>query len=307
MERRSAMPQQPDQPTVLRKMFSRGFEKKTSSPENDEYRRIIFEEQLPRVHGGPAKKKKRFRNASAAAADIKRFAFENGADRAAICRINPLWVYKGIEVPHEYGIVLLQSMDYERISTAPEAAAGIEATRVYMTLGETTVRVGEHVRSLGYEAMIHHPRGDRDSNGELMFVPHAASCGLGEHGRNGLLINSDFGPRVRLGMVSTDLELVVDPPRDGGIAKFCEFCLKCLNACPTRAIPVNPSMIGGYDKFTIDVDRCAPMFEKTDGCSICIKDCTFNQPTMEATRARVEWVASWYEVVKSHPGWPHGL
>ncbi len=192
-------------------------------------------------------------------------------------------------------------MDYEKIGAAPEAMAGIEATRIYMSLGETTIRVGEHVRSLGYEAMIHHPKGDKDSNGELMFVPHAASCGLGEHGRNGLLVNRDFGPRVRLGMVSTNLELIVDPPKYEGIAKFCEYCLKCYNACPTQAIPMKPSKVRGCEKFTIDVNRCAPMFEKTDGCSICIRDCTFNQPTEEATRVLVERVASWHEIVKAHP------
>ena len=301
------MTERPERPDVIRRLTEQGFEERTSSPENDEYRRIIYEEQLPRLRGRPSRQRRRFKGAKEATEHLKRFALENGADRVAIGRGNQDWVYSDVEVPYKYGVVLLKEMDYEKIKTAPGDPAGIECTRTYAVLGETTVRVGEEIRRLGHDAMIHHPRGDRNRQSDLMLVPHAISCGLGEHGRNGLMISYDFGPRVRLGMVSTDLELVVDPPQDRGVAKFCEFCTKCLSTCPTNALPTEMRTVRGVMKFTIDMNRCSQYFEKTDGCAICIRDCTFNQPTLEKTRRMMDRAASWYEVVKVHPGWPEGL
>jgi hypothetical protein len=32
-------------------------------------------------------------------------------------------------------------------------------------------------------------------------------------------------------------------------------------------------------KWRLHVDRCLEFFVKTDGCAVCIKECTFNQPT----------------------------
>lgn len=293
-----SVPPQPEQPDIFDRL------RIVSSPESEECRRIIYEQQLPRVQGKASGKHRDFPDPREASAHVKRFALQNGADRVAICRISHEWVYRGIDVPHRYGIILLKAMDYERIMQAPALVAGAETARIYMLLGETTIRLGEHIRELGHDAMIHHPRGDRDSRGELLFVPHAVSAGLGEHGRNGMLINPGFGPRVRLGMVSTDLELVVDRPLEKGIAKFCEYCLKCYRTCPAMALPREKEIIRGSEKFTIDPERCATYFEKTDGCSICIRDCVFNQPTEDKTMRMVNRVAAWHEIVKANPLWP---
>jgi len=298
------MPERPRRPDILEKMMRRGYEKTTSSPENDEYRRVIYEDQHPRVEGKASQKKTPFGNPVETTAEIRRFALEKGADRVGFCLINQDWVYRESKVPHKYGIVLLKEMDYARISEAPAASAGIESTRSYMVLGEIAVSLGEYIRKRGYEAIIHHPRGDRYCRGELLFTPHAISAGLGEHGRNGLLINPDFGPRVRLGMVSTDLEIMVDGPVEKGISRFCEYCLKCYRACPVRAIPLKLRKTRGQEKFTIHRQLCAPHFEKTDGCSVCIRECTFNQPTPQATGHIVERVAAWHEIVKANPDWP---
>ncbi len=293
-----------ERPKNITRMMMDGLEEKTSSPENDEYRRVIIEEQLPRVKGKASGKKREFKDAAEATAHVKSFALESGARQVAVCRINQDWVYKGIEIPYKFGIILLMEMDYEKIAQAPDPPAGIEATRTYMALGETTIRLGEHLREIGHDAMIHHPRGDRYSRGELMFVPHAIAAGLGEHGRNGLLINYDFGPRVRLGMVSTDLELVVDTSKDMGLSKFCNYCIRCHNSCPVQAVPLKRAVVRGQDKFTIDSEMCSTFFEETDGCGVCIRDCIFNQRTVEATHNIVNRVASWYGIVKANPRWP---
>ena len=209
-----------------------------------------------------------------------------------------------MEVPYKFGIVLLKGMKYEEIMKAPAKEAGIETTKTYMILGETTVRMGEHVREIGHNAMIHHPRGDEQNRCDLMYVPHAISAGLGEHGRNGILINYDYGPRVRLGMVSTDLELVTDIPNEKGIARFCDYCMKCYNNCPMHALPLKKAVTRSQEKFTIDAELCSQFFEKTDGCSICIRDCVFNQPSIEKTHKLLKKINSWHNIVKASPDWP---
>ena len=53
----------------------------------------------------------------------------------------------------------------------------------------------------------------------------------------GLLITPRLGPRVRLGVVTTDLPLVPDPPGDDpSVIDFCDFCKKCAENCPPGAI-----------------------------------------------------------------------
>ncbi len=139
----------------------------------------------------------------------------------------------------------------------------------------------------------------------MLYVPHAISAGLGEHGRHGMLINFDFGPRVRIGMVSTDLELVVDGPQEKGIERFCEYCMKCRISCPPEAIPLKKEKSGDVEKFSIRYDLCSPIFEKTDGCSICIRDCVFNQRTVQETNKIVSKIESWFEILKQNPQWPN--
>ena len=73
----------------------------------------------------------------------------------------------------------------------------------------------------------------------------AVDAGLGELGRNGLLISSGFGPRIRISKVLTDLPLVPDQPVDLGVRKMCEVCGKCAKACPGQAISRDePTMEG---------------------------------------------------------------
>ncbi|MFZ5569145.1 MAG: hypothetical protein ACOZF0_01980 [Thermodesulfobacteriota bacterium] len=78
----------------------------------------------------------------------------------------------------------------------------------------------------------------------FLSLKHAAvSCGLGEIGRNNLLLTPEFGPHQRLCAVITEAVLTPDSP---GELHLCKDCDRCVTACPSGAL--NP---GGYD-----VDPC---------------------------------------------------
>jgi len=59
-------------------------------------------------------------------------------------------------------------------------------------------------------------------------------AGLGNIGKNNLLITEKYGPRIRLRAVNTNASLEPDP-----IIKnmdFCRECAKCIDACPANAL-----------------------------------------------------------------------
>ena len=62
-----------------------------------------------------------------------------------------------------------------------------------------------------------------------MIAPLVArDAGLGEIGRMGLLMTPRLGPRVRLGVVTTDLPLAPNEAGDDlSVLDFCTRCKKC--------------------------------------------------------------------------------
>ena len=103
-------------------------------------------------------------------------------------------------------------------------------------------------------------------------VPHKAvalAAGLGWIGRNNLLVTREFGARVRLVTVLTDLPLETGRPLDFG----CGECVRCLAPCPAGAI--------GRDPAAFDHIRCYEMLDdfrrrhvvSQHICGVCVKAC----------------------------------
>jgi epoxyqueuosine reductase len=108
-------------------------------------------------------------------------------------------------------------------------------------------------------------------------------AGLGWQGKSLLLVNPDYGPRIRLATVLTDAPLNVDSP----IKNRCAECTLCKDACPAEAI----KGVGTKDNYknrdeALYFSRCV---EKLVGefstlpnvgapiCGICIKVCPFGR------------------------------
>jgi len=68
------------------------------------------------------------------------------------------------------------------------------------------------VINLGYRAVA-------TMNDTALAIPYALKAGLGEYGRHGLLITKEFGPRVRIGKIFTDLPLAYDRPTSFGVTR----------------------------------------------------------------------------------------
>ncbi len=110
-----------------------------------------------------------------------------------------------LEVEHKYAIAFTVEMDYEIMGTAPEAPVVMESARQYVEAGRVAVQLAQTIRSWGYPARAH-----MDGNYRVICPLVARDAGLGEIGRMGLLMTPRLGPRVRIAVVTTDLEMVPD-------------------------------------------------------------------------------------------------
>ena len=112
----------------------------------------------------------------------------------------------------------------------------------------TFANLMQYIKDLGYSAV----------RGPAQAMPVALAAGLGEVGRNGMLITKSYGARVHLGTpILTDLPLVSDKPLDIGVEDFCRICKKCATTCPTNSISVGgKAVINGIEKYKINWETC---------------------------------------------------
>ena len=205
--------------------------------------------------------------------EIKAFARYLGADMVGISRLQESYVYLDRELPHTHAISLALAMDHDMMKTAPSRKSYTEFWRAYNNLAEMVVHLAAHIRGMGYSATAHHVR-----TADLLLVPCAVDAGLGELSKMGLLVTKRYGPRVRLGAVTTDLPLELDRPVDLGVQDFCEKCSKCARHCPSGAIPEKKTWVRGVRKWQVDAERCIETFSKAFGCGMCIRYCPWNKP-----------------------------
>ena len=109
----------------------------------------------------------------------------------------------------------------------------------------------------------------------------AARSGLGWVGKNTLLLNREMGSFFFLAELVLDLELVPDGP----MKDYCGTCSRCMDACPTEAIP-EPYVVDGskcISYLTIELKDAIPeaFKEKMEGwafgCDICQDVCPWNR------------------------------
>ncbi|MHA2427768.1 MAG: reductive dehalogenase [Candidatus Hermodarchaeia archaeon] len=223
---------------------------------------------------------------------IKRAARFFGASLVGICELDRRWLYAKVynyvteehtplEIPDEFrfAISMAVEMDYDLIKTSPGGGA-VATTRLgYSKMALVAGLVTKFIRNLGYQAL---PCG----NDNALSIPIAIEAGLGELGRNGLLINEKYGPRVQILKVFTDLPLMPDQPRFFGVTEFCSECKKCAEHCPSKAISFEvrsteaPTISNnpGVLKWPINPEKCYKFWiANRIACCNCIRVCPFNK------------------------------
>lgn len=242
----------------------------------------------------------KFETKQEASASIKRAARLFGAELIGITYNNPMWDYEkhfiapaqkelgweGFPFKPKTVIVLGFEMDYESIAAAPSYTLEGSIGEGYSRMAITSYQLSVFLKSLGYKAVA-------AGNDLGLSVPYAIQAGLGEAGRNGLLVNYKYGPRFRIAKVYTDFDFVEhDKPMKFGVQEFCKNCKRCADQCPGAAISQDdePSMAPpedgerwfnnpGAEKWYVNAKKCFEYWCKgNNSCANCITSCPYNKP-----------------------------
>jgi len=225
---------------------------------------------------------------------VKKAARFYGADLVGVTEFNPLWIQANtrrtlepLKLPKgvRHAVVMAVALDELGVATSPEVPAGAATGLGYSKMAFITGTLAEFVRNLGYTAVS-------SGNDVGLSVPLAVDAGLGQLGRNGLLITPRYGPRVKLCKVFTDLPLIPDKPIEFGVTEFCMGCERCAEECEAEAIrrgppswePACASSSPGALKWYVDGERCFEYWcDNGMDCGTCVTVCPYNRGRRKAT------------------------
>ena len=216
---------------------------------------------------------------------LKQLACFYGAHSAGITTLENYHLYSHIgrgpgrygakvSLPHAYALAFSVEMRNIPLQQGPGAATVMESAREYADAARIAVQLAAFLRLIGASARAH-----IDENYRVICPLVARDAGLGEIGRFGFLITPVLGPRVRLAVVTTDLELSPDGyVPDAAVIDFCTFCSKCADNCPAGAVPEGErERIDGALRWKIDADACYRYWNSvgTD-CGRCMATCPYS-------------------------------
>ncbi|HEY2738110.1 MAG TPA: tRNA epoxyqueuosine(34) reductase QueG, partial [Thermoanaerobaculia bacterium] len=247
----------------------------------------------------------------ATAERLKAWAVEAGFDRAGVASLEPAatgeaflrWIERGDQAGMDY---LARRMEARLepatvIAGHPGARSALCVALQYHPIaeepeGDLWPRVARYARGLDY----HDVMGERLTalearileafpgtasrryidTGPVLERELAARAGLGAPGKNTNLLHPEAGSWFLLGELFLSLDLAPDVP----LADLCGTCTRCLEACPTGALP---------EPYRLDSNRCISYWtiehrgplpaaaremvgEWVFGCDLCQEVCPWN-------------------------------
>lgn len=233
-----------------------------------------------------------FKSPEDATANLRRAADAIGVGIMGVCEYDERWIYsarfsektqesKPVDIPEDLPnvIVVGESMDIDLTATVPSALSGSATGMGYTHDTVVLLTLTQYIRNLGFVAIA-------SMNDSALAIPLAVQAGLGEVGRHSLLITEEYGPRLRLGKIFTNMPLVINEPKRFGVREFCDICQRCSSACPPKAIPAGKpsreaysvSNFRGVLKWTTWAEKCFKFWAgQNSDCSICIRICPYNR------------------------------
>ena len=212
-------------------------------------------------------------------ADLEKFDYENS-------KTIPENLFNGFKRAISIAIALPKTI-FNKIEKAPTP----EYAKVYNTvnskLDEITVYLSKFIENLGFKALPIPASQiiDRENfKGTITHKAIARLAGIGWQGKSLLIVSPEFGPRIRLATILTDIDIEPDKP----VENRCGKCSNCKEICPANAIKgVLPE--GEYYKDRNEAlffNRCREKlineFAKIENvgypiCGFCIKACPYGK------------------------------
>lgn len=209
---------------------------------------------------------------------FEKYAASLGIGGIGYARLPRELIFKERAVLYDKAIVLLMEMDKDKIERAPSIDTFRMVFETYDALGKVVNILTRDLRQKGFGAQGGHPLG-----GLVLYPPLAVAAGLGWMGRHGLLITPGFGPRQRIAAIFTSIEnlpIAGNNPHSW-ISDFCAKCGRCIRTCPPKAIRERPVIHKSGRETHLIREKCLPVFVNQEGCTICVKECTFSRSRYE--------------------------
>ncbi len=218
------------------------------------------------------------------AANIKAALYFLGLDAVGLSEC-PDWTWyshdaagQPIKPYHRHAISMVVDQGHETMEGASgdDWIACAQSMRAYLRFSLLGGVLAQHIRDLGYSARTHTVMDD-----EVLHPPLLLLSGLGEVSRIGeVILNPFLGPRLKSGVITTNMAVTHDKPIDFGLQRFCEACNKCARECPSGAITAGPKlMFNGYEIWKSDSQKCTTyrVAQKNGAmCGRCMKTCPWN-------------------------------
>ena len=219
-----------------------------------------------------------------------------GAALTGITELDARWLYThqrdGSEINFDpelrYVIVMATAMDPALIRKSPIFDSATTVGIGYSRMALLVATMAEMISSLGYRVV---PM----ANDTALSIPLAIQAGLGQLGRNGMLLTPSHGACVRLCKVLTDLPLLPDEPSEPALNEVCRSCFICAASCPVKAISdrkqpfyetTSVSNNRGILRWPVDPELCYGFWVKNGSdCSTCIARCPMTPQTANAITA----------------------
>lgn len=204
---------------------------------------------------------------------LKKYSHSLGVGIIEFVKLPRDLIFQNFGVVFDNAIVLAMEMDKEKIDNAPSQVTMNMVFETYDSLGIAANSIAAFLREQGYAAQADHPLG-----GTVLYPPLAQKAGIGWVGKHGLLITPEFGPRVRLAAVYTNIQNLPfsEENSHGWIEEYCTICGLCIEQCPPKAILEDTVIHDSGLMTNISQQECFEYFIQFYGCSVCVKACPFS-------------------------------
>ncbi len=215
---------------------------------------------------------------------LKNFAYSLGADEVGFCDLGKSPILSAPHLHYALSIaVKLSDAVLQTIENAPSFVYFQHYRTANALLDQIAFRIGREIEKAGFSAL---PVAASQSLGKANpydgVTPHktaAVLSGLGFVGKSGLFLSNEYGSKVRLATVLTDMPLQNELPV---IENGCKDCTLCKTACPAGAIYGELPTANGERNF--DPEKCSRYMKehfqdigRGSVCGVCIKVCPKNK------------------------------
>lgn len=219
--------------------------------------------------------------------EIKTIALDNGADLVGFCKHN-FSVIDGADLPYAVSIaVKLPDAVLKTIENRPTIMYFHSYRTANALLDQIVFKICRYIEKCGFNAFpIAASQSTADDKlkyrGVFQHKTAARLSGLGFIGKSGLFISKEYGSKIRLATVLTDMPLNSECPP---VANGCGTCDKCVKACPAGAISGIEYQVGMPREDFFSAEKCSNNMKnykdvgRGSVCGICIKVCPYNKLT----------------------------